>query len=142
MIVKGTKQLGSFKRGVNLYIPKRKTSAAPSIFPNVGANGQQISVSNFYHSGVYTKVPSGDEAGYVNASRVYKGPYESNGSYFSLLVFNVGSNRWEFGGVSDSTGNGEEWNLFRLNPSSNQDVIPAAGWTDSHSPVDLTITAA
>ena len=33
MIVKGTKQLGNFKRGVNLYVPKRKTSAAPSGIP-------------------------------------------------------------------------------------------------------------
>ena len=29
MIVKGTKQLRNFKKGINLYIPKRKTSAAP-----------------------------------------------------------------------------------------------------------------
>jgi hypothetical protein len=32
MIVKGTKQLGSFKRGVNIYVPKKKVivPAAPS----------------------------------------------------------------------------------------------------------------
>jgi hypothetical protein len=30
MIVKGTKQLGSFKRGINLYVPKKKVVAPPA----------------------------------------------------------------------------------------------------------------
>lgn len=36
MIVKGTKQLGSFKRGVNLYVPKRRSGGAtpPAVFPS------------------------------------------------------------------------------------------------------------
>ena len=38
MIVKGTKQLGNFKRGINLYVPKRKTAAAPSGIPTATAN--------------------------------------------------------------------------------------------------------
>ncbi len=30
MIVKDTKQLGNFKKGINLYIPKKRTSASPA----------------------------------------------------------------------------------------------------------------
>ena len=44
MIVKGTKQLGSFKRGINLYVPKRKTSAAPSGIPTATTNTVNITV--------------------------------------------------------------------------------------------------
>ena len=38
MIVKGTKQLGNFKRGVNLYVPKRRSAAAPTGIPTATAN--------------------------------------------------------------------------------------------------------
>ena len=44
MIVKGTKQLGNFKKGINLYIPKRKTSAALTTLP--------LSTPNLYFSGL------------------------------------------------------------------------------------------
>ena len=33
MIVKKTRQLGNFKRGINLYIPKRRSAAAPLGLP-------------------------------------------------------------------------------------------------------------
>ena len=39
MIVKGTKQLGNFKRGINIYVPKRiSTPPAPSGIPTATAN--------------------------------------------------------------------------------------------------------
>ncbi len=112
-------------------------------FPNVGANGQQISVSNYYgeYNGIYTKVLSGDEAGYINASRVYTGPYVNNGSYFSQIVFNTDNNRWEMGGVADWTGDGYVWSVFIFVPSSNQNIIPTTGWTDGYSTWNVTITA-
>ena len=37
MIVKGTKQLGNFKRGINLYVPKRRSAAAPSASVTAGS---------------------------------------------------------------------------------------------------------
>jgi hypothetical protein len=126
------------------FIVKREVISAPSGFPNVEADGQQISVSNYYpeYNGIYTKISSGNEAGYVNASRVYNGPWQNNGSYFVQIVFNTDSNRWEMGGVSDWTGNGNEWSLFIFNPSSNQNIIPATGWTDGYTTYSVTITAA
>jgi len=111
---------------------------APSGFPNVGANGQQIYVSGYYeYTGIYTKVSSGYEVGFVAASRVYNGPYIINGDFFAQLIFNTSVNRWEFGGVADWTGNGYEWLAVISNPSSNQNVIPTSGWSPS-----ITITAA
>jgi len=105
---------------------------APSGFPNVGANGQQIYVSGYYeYTGIYTKVSSGYEVGFVAASRVYNGPYIINGDFFAQLIFNTSVNRWEFGGVADWTGNGYEWLAVISNPSSNQNVIPTSGWSSA-----------
>ena len=36
MIVKGTIQLGSFKRGINLYVPKKRSIITPAQIPNLG----------------------------------------------------------------------------------------------------------
>ena len=47
MIVKGTKQFGNFKRGVNLYIPKRRSAAAPSGIPYSSTASVSIDVINF-----------------------------------------------------------------------------------------------
>lgn len=47
MIVKGTKQLGNFKRGVNLYIPKRKTNAPPITTSRAfNSSGEQVGSTN------------------------------------------------------------------------------------------------
>ena len=47
MIVKGTKQLGNFKRGVNLYIPKRKTNAPPITTSRAfDSSGNQVGSTN------------------------------------------------------------------------------------------------
>ena len=56
MIVKGTKQLGNFKRGVNLYVPKRR-SAAPSGIP-VASTSQIIvtSTNSFIGSAPFNKI--------------------------------------------------------------------------------------
>ena len=57
MIVKGTKQLGNFKRGVNLYIPKRR-SAAPSGIP-VASTASVVIAGNVHLNGVHTRVAQG-----------------------------------------------------------------------------------
>lgn len=57
MIVKGTKQLGNFKRGVNLYIPKRRSAAAPSGIPVASTASVVIAGQNgIVPNGTYTKV--------------------------------------------------------------------------------------
>ena len=49
MIVKGAKQLGNFKRGVNLYVPKKRTSASPAPITTSRAfnsSGEQVGSTN------------------------------------------------------------------------------------------------
>jgi hypothetical protein len=106
------------------------------VFPNVGADGQQISVTalDSSYNGIYTKYFDEFTAQFVSASTMYNGPYASY--YYAKLLFNAGANQWEIGGVSDPTGNGYEWIAFSSNPSSNQNVIPTTGWSPS-----ITITA-
>ena len=45
MIVKGTKQLGNFKRGVNLYVPKKRTVVLRVVISGAGtatSNGEYV----------------------------------------------------------------------------------------------------
>jgi len=46
MIVKGTKQLGSFKRGINLYVPKKVVSQAEPVIWKVAIYGAGTTTSN------------------------------------------------------------------------------------------------
>ncbi len=56
MIVKKTKQLGNFKRGINLYVPKKRiVSAAPSAIPVATTTIVNISVPSIGLDGVFTK---------------------------------------------------------------------------------------
>jgi len=125
--------------GLNLSVPRVGGGAAPSGFPNVGADGQQISVTTPYseYNGIYTKYFDEFTAQFVSASTMYNGPYVDNGFYYTKLLFNAGANRWEIGGVADFSGDGYTWGVFFSNPASNQNVIPTTGWSQS-----ITITAA
>ena len=45
MIVKGTKQLGNFKRGINLYVPKKRTVVLRIVISGAGrasSNGEYV----------------------------------------------------------------------------------------------------
>jgi len=126
MIVKKTKQLGNFKKGINLYVPRR-SSGGPSGFPNVGADGQQVFVANI--GGIFTKSFDAYDAQFVSTSTMYRGPYIANGDYYIQLLFNLGENQWEIGHTLDF-GNGDVWVVEASNPSSNQNVIPTTGWSD------------
>jgi hypothetical protein len=77
MIVKKTKQLGNFKRGINLYIPKKKISAAPEPTA-VLISGAEIFSSN----GNY--VWSGD---FVNGKRQYF--FSNNEIYWNGSQWNL-----------------------------------------------------
>jgi hypothetical protein len=114
MIVKGTKQLGNFKRGVNLYIPKRKTSAAPSGIP---VSTQTIIVTN---------------AGSFNAT------------YTNVVPTIVWSNDGDLALELNPTWRlrNSETNAELNNASSDANYIPTTGWTQNGSPIAITLTAA
>jgi hypothetical protein len=65
MIVKKTKQLGSFKRGINLYVPRRRSSSAPSGIPV--ASTASVTIAN------YTPHPNiiADNAEFFTANTTY-----------------------------------------------------------------------
>jgi hypothetical protein len=126
------------KKNTTFKIPR----TVPSGFPNVEADGQQIavsSVSNPSINGIYTKTYGGGPIvhGNTNASRIYTGPYFSNGSYNVQIIFNTNTNRWEIGNILGYGDGVDNWELSSFSSSSNQNVIPTTGWD-----TDIIITAA
>jgi len=65
MIVKKTKQLGNFKKGINLYVPRRRSSSAPSGIPV--ASTASVTIAN------YTPHPNilADNAQFFTANTTY-----------------------------------------------------------------------
>jgi len=122
VIVKGTKQLGNFKRGVNLYVPKRRSAAAPSGIPVTGAS--QPLVINFGSGDPRNGTYLGNSTEWANNA------FSTN---YKLIAPGVRSNAtWTFfdddNFVQDSPSN----------PSTNPNFIPTSGWIDP----SITITAA
>ena len=116
MIVKGTKQLGNFKKGINLYIPKRKTSAAPSGIPVASTNTIIVTDTNGEWDGTYQK----------------EGTFFRNESdFYETFGYNQGGfGQWAFYS-EDNFGY-----VFATPPSSNINYIATTGWPTQ------TITAA
>jgi hypothetical protein len=117
MIVKKTKQLGNFKKGVNLYVPRRRSSSAPSGIVVATTNQILISDLQFYWGNPST--------------------YDRQGS--------VGNYYYEFGNVSLQFTEGS-WVLidigdgyfdFRDETLINPNLLPFTGWGGR-----ITITAA
>ena len=90
MIVKKTKQLGSFKRGINLYVPKRIVSAAPSGIPVAGTN--QINIGNSPNNGEYL-FGFGEYNG-LDGTSYY--------NYYSIIYFNNSNNTIVGGSYGDT----------------------------------------
>ncbi len=124
MIIKGTRQLGSFKRGINLYVPKRRiTSAAPSGI--VAATAGNLIISFGYFSGeTYTK----------NNNTLWTFSF-GEGEYQRLQWNGFTPNTWTL-----DANNGD---FVATNPSTNSLIIPTTGWTYTiGSGPAITITAA
>ena len=121
MIVKGTKQLGNFKRGVNLYVPKRKTSAAPSGIP-VASTASVVVV---------------DSAGLLTNTYYKQSPdYWHPGGGDDKLVWRAENSRWEFRGDNDYLGG------YNDTLGQNADYIPTTGTWIGQFIGTITITAA
>jgi len=125
VIVKGTKQLGNFKRGINLYVPKRKTSAAPSGI--VAATAGDLIISfGYFETATYTKISN------IFWDFIF-GEYNSESQILQWNSFIP--NTWTL-----VTNNGE---TVATNPSTNSLIIPTTGWVytvgSGHA---ITITAA
>ena len=133
MIVKKTKQLGNFKKGINLYIPKRKTSAAPSGigFPatvtssyygqmarNSGTTGNQTGTPGFISSKWYY---------YDNTQYNEEGQPYGGGINIGLTTGNV----WYYEIWSHS--DGIEITQTNANPSTDYASFPTTSWVQQGS---------
>ena len=125
MIVKITKQLGNFKRGINLYVPKKRSSSAPSGIPVATVN----LVINFGSGDPRNGTYSGGNETWVN--------YGFNGNYRLKAPNTVGNVTWTFFDDDNYV------EVSPSNPSTDANYIPTTGWvyTIGSGPT-VTITAA
>jgi hypothetical protein len=162
MIVKKTKQLGNFKKGVNLYVPtRRRVSAVPSGIP-VASTASVVISGNATFNGTAVKKVVGERVlgieGFAGELYVYSGI-----AYAYGLVYRQGkilippqtliTDSFEFGapdkvGTPSATwrlvaagydGENDVYNIDSItnNSSTDANYIPTTGWTPS-----ITITAA
>ena len=137
MIVKGTKQLGNFKRGVNLYVPKRRSAAAPSGIPLSTTN---ILLGGFVTDGFLNINPpfplykSGDTWIIVNGSP--NNPTSANIS----VSYVVGQGAW----FINLQNLGEDGFFYTAATNTAPSTsIPTTGWVlDPSTTGGITITAA
>ena len=127
MIVKKTKQLGNFKRGVNLYIPKRRSAAPSGINPATPTN--LIITFSDQVDGYYSR----------NVAGVHTAWYQFIDSGEECRLQWTGT-IWRLRRILGDNDVGEA-----TNDTGNVNLIPTTGWvytiTDYGSPT-VTITAA
>jgi hypothetical protein len=152
MIVKKTKQLGNFKKGINLYVPKKRiVPAVPSGIPVASTN--QIVVTNAgFFNGTYTRRSAGAElisfvgflegTGYSYSKTINQtentvliGPQMTVGGY--------GNSAWiiNFGYADESNVTWDTAGVI-FNASTDITTIPTSEWTADGAPFPITITAA
>ena len=143
MIVKGTKQLGNFKRGVNLYIPKRR-SAAPSGI--VVATTNTINVVDTFNIGQtisLTKIDSTEyrtEAYVFDLGQTYCHAYGENLNITGFrvsVILEGGYWIYRYYGIYDCDGNVATNHDNTSVQQVTSGIIPTTGWSPA-----LTITAA
>jgi hypothetical protein len=133
MIVKKTKQLGNFKKGINLYVPKKRiVSAAPSGIPVASTN--DIIISNIPDA--YGNANSGGSVtcGKYNTSN-YHNPSFNNG-FEGTMSIDFSNNQWVL--YLTYFDQGEFYSSFPSYSAGISSIIPIVGW----SPIAITITAA
>jgi len=137
MIVKKTKQLGNFKRGINLYIPRRRSSSAPSGIVVATANAIVLSgITGAYSDLNGTYIKSGDPTN-VTAGGVEG---EATGAVFFNSAYTGGNKNgaaiW-YGPILFGSGNGWQitWyddNRFPLGSivSADTTTVPISGYSN------------
>ena len=136
MIVKRTKQLGSFKRGVNIYVPKKKivVPAAPSGIVVASTLYIIINGTGGNADGTYTRSTASSAstpepvAGTYN---YYKGNFYLTSPSNTNYNGDYPDNQWTLGVSSDPA------SIISFNPSTDPTIIPTSGWNYA-----ITITAA
>jgi hypothetical protein len=134
MIVKKTKQLGNFKKGINLYVPRRSSaSRVPTTLP--------ISTPTLYFSGLTF---ASDYGG--GNSFAFRNPYQINSpslewrgqnyeDFFSNLSYSVVYNEWGLYVGCYNSDDGQPTNIQCARNLANGAAIPLTGWTYQSGPV-------
>jgi hypothetical protein len=153
MIVKKTKQLGNFKKGINLYVPTRRiVSAAPSGIPVASTASVNIAEVPYIYFSPFTKKLSGYEFQcnfnynvVINSGLIYMNISENGNDYVLIspntifykdgFIFYTVSN-WKVVSFGDNEGSPEVFDIS-TNPSTDPTTIPTIGWSPA-----ITITAA
>ena len=115
MIVKGTKQLGNFKRGVNLYIPKRRSAAAPSGLSASSTGNLRITFAD-QTNGLGTKYSATYWSDYLGDGN--ENILEWTGTIWRLRRIESG----------DTTGIDYPFPAEATNDTSTSATIPTTGW--------------
>ena len=141
MIVKGTKQLGNFKRGVNLYVPKRRSAAAPSGIPY---STSQIILSGFNDTNVGV-----DRTSPITLTKGISTPqaWASSGAEgYNVYVYrtsNTDPNETWFVMLQQFGEEGFGSVNSAANPSTTLSEVPTTGWVLASGVTGtITITAA
>jgi len=122
MIVKKTKQLGNFKKGINLYVPtRRRVSAVPSTIP--------LTAPTIYVSGLSLQ----DKGSYYNGG-VYN-PYtlQTPGFWGDALNYNgyvAYTTQWELYVYADS--GGESTAALVATNTAPSTSLPTTGWINTN----------
>ena len=145
MIVKKTKQLGSFKKGINLYVPKKRiVSAAPSGI--VVATTNTINVVDTFNLGQTVSLTKNTSTEYRSlAYSTFLGTEYCNEygtdpdvNLYAIYIKKEG-NDWiyRYEGVYSCDGNFSVYYTKSSVLEVSSGIIPTTGWSPS-----LTITAA
>jgi hypothetical protein len=144
MIVKKTKQLGNFKRGINLYIPKKRIVSAV-LNGIVAASTNTINVvDTFGYNGTIalSKINSTAYSANTNFNyqQIYCEAYSDNVwvTIFQINLYKV-SGYWlyRYEGIYNCDENyGQSYDISLVQEVTNG-IIPTTGWS-----TDITITAA
>jgi hypothetical protein len=153
MIVKKTKQLGNFKKGINLYVPTRiRVSAAPSGLPV--ASTTKIAISGLGGAnGSYARMGTGTNPieDWILTGYAYRDPSFNNGFNSRRFLFAPNSTISDVNPSNQLGTPYSSWTLvtmyhdseynswitesISINPSTDATTIPTTGWSPS-----LTIT--
>jgi hypothetical protein len=145
MIVKGTKQLGSFKRGVNIYVPKKKVivPAAPSGIPVASTNSINV-VDTFGYNGTIALSKINSTLYYASTNFIYGTAYcEIYSDYVNVYIGQIrlikegGYWIYRYEGIYNCEENYSQNSDISSVLEVTSGIIPTAGWSPS-----LTITAA
>jgi hypothetical protein len=159
MIVKKTKQLGNFKKGINLYVPKKRiVSAAPSGLPVASTASVVISGNATFNGTAVKKVNPEQCFGdpvfggklFVDTGVVYA--YGASENYGNILIppqalltnlydpgqLGTPSATWRLV-VASYNGENDSFDILEItnNSSTDANYIPTTGWSPA-----ITLTAA